>query len=91
VAIHRRLDLGDLGRSEWLAQIKISDFCDEMGVYLGDLHGLPFKKDLLFVNKKKQKNFSSIGFGVEVPPRSKRMKVFLILFFKKEHAYFLSA
>jgi hypothetical protein len=41
------------------------------------------KQALLFVNKKKQKNFINFAFG-PFQQRAKRSKSFLVLFFKKE-------
>jgi hypothetical protein len=41
------------------------------------------KQALLFVNKKKQKNFINLSSGL-VQHRAKRSKSFLVLFFKKE-------
>jgi hypothetical protein len=41
------------------------------------------EKELLFVNKKKQKNFLSFSAGM-FQRRAKRSKRFLVLFFKKE-------
>jgi hypothetical protein len=41
------------------------------------------KQELLFVNKKKQKNFIRFSAGL-FSHRAKRSKSFLVLFFKKE-------
>jgi hypothetical protein len=41
------------------------------------------KEDVLFVNKKNQKNFICFSAGL-VQHRAKRSKSFLVLFFKKE-------
>jgi hypothetical protein len=41
------------------------------------------KKELLFVNKKKQKNFINLPSG-RFNDLAKRSKSFLVLFFKKE-------
>jgi len=42
------------------------------------------KKALLFVNKKKQKNFICFLTGAVPTPREAEQKSFLVLFFKKE-------
>jgi len=42
------------------------------------------KKELLFVNKKKQKNFDSFGAALIKPATHQTNKSFLVLFFKKE-------
>jgi len=41
------------------------------------------KKGLLFLKKKKQKNFCKFGFGLSGEAQQ-RFKSFLVLFFKKE-------
>jgi hypothetical protein len=46
------------------------------------------KQALLFVNKKKQKNFDFIMSHRAVAHGAKRSKSFLVLFFKKEHLPF---
>jgi hypothetical protein len=50
---------------------------------LGGCALVKWKKELLFVNKKKQKNFMSFSAGM-FQRRAKRSKSFLVLFFKKE-------
>jgi hypothetical protein len=47
------------------------------------------KKALLFVNKKKQKNFAPGGVGTALV-KSRRRKSFLLLFFKKEALAFFN-
>jgi hypothetical protein len=42
------------------------------------------KEELLFVNKKKQKNFICFWSRVVSTPREAEQKSFLVLFFKKE-------
>jgi len=42
------------------------------------------KKELLFVNKKKQKNFNYFWPRAVPTPREAEQKSFLVLFFKKE-------
>jgi len=42
------------------------------------------KKALLFVNKKKQKNFNCFPPGAFPTPREAEQNSFLVLFFKKE-------
>ena len=49
---------------------------------MSELNGLRYGKNLLFVNKKKQKNFVNLELGYGVPVLSN--KSFLLLFFKKE-------
>jgi hypothetical protein len=45
------------------------------------------KKELLFLKKKKQKNFCSNDALPFSPPQAQGSKSFLVLFFKKEHPY----
>jgi len=42
------------------------------------------KKEVLFVNKKNQKNFIHFLTGAFSTPREAEQKSFLVLFFKKE-------
>jgi hypothetical protein len=56
---------------------------------ISEMNRLGKEKDLLFVNKKKQKNFVSLGPGVTCAP-SQTYKSFLLLFFKKEDSSFTS-
>ncbi len=42
------------------------------------------QKELLFVNKKKQKNFICFRPGMVETPREAEQNSFLVLFFKKE-------
>jgi hypothetical protein len=46
--------------------------------------GFQVKKALLFVNKKKQKNFDLLGALAPPLPQPALSKSFLLLFFKKE-------
>jgi hypothetical protein len=47
------------------------------------------REGLLFLKKKKQKDFSFIAPGLGSLARGKWKESFLVLFFKKEHAFFL--
>jgi hypothetical protein len=44
------------------------------------------RKNLLFVNKKKQKNFMTLDRGVAAPG-AKMAKVFLVLFLQKKNSF----
>jgi hypothetical protein len=48
------------------------------------------KQELLFLKKKKQKNFCSLGDLAPLLPRPAISKSFLVLFFKKERLAFSS-
>jgi len=45
------------------------------------------KKALLFVNKKKQKNFNCFLTGVFPTPREAEQKSFLVTFFQKSNVF----